>query len=35
MLADAYEDSLDIVFLVSGDSDLVPPVKKSLPEAKQ
>ena len=28
MLAYANEDRLDIAFLVSGDSDLVPPLKK-------
>lgn len=28
MLTDAYEDCLDIAFLVSGDSDLAPPVEK-------
>lgn len=34
MLADAYEDRLDIAFLVSGDSDLVPPVKKVIAKGK-
>lgn len=34
MLADAYEDRLDIAFLVSGDSDLVPPVEKVISRGK-
>lgn len=34
MLADAYEDRLDIAFLVSGDSDLAPPVEKVMSRGK-
>lgn len=34
MLADAYEDRLDIAFLVSGDSDLAPPVEKVISRGK-
>ena len=34
MLTDAYENHLDIAFLVSGDSDLVPPVRKVIAKNK-
>ena len=34
MLADAYEDRFDIAFLVSGDSDLAPPVEKAIARGK-
>ena len=34
MLADAYENRLDIAFLVSGDSDLAPPVEKVIARGK-
>ena len=34
MLADVYEDRLDVAFLISGDSDLVPPVKKVIARDK-
>ncbi len=34
LLADAYEDRFDVAFLVSGDSDLVPAVEKTITKNK-
>ncbi len=34
LLADTYEDKFDVAFVVSGDSDLVPPVEKAREKGK-